>query len=445
MKSKTFPIGGVHPADNKLSANVEIQTLPLPEEVHIPVAQHIGAPAEILVKKGDAVKVGTIIAKSAGFISANIHSSVSGVISKIDDLVDSSGYKKKVISIKVDGDEWDDNISNKIINDSEVSVSKDELIEVVNNAGIVGLGGATFPSHVKLMVPNGKKADVLIINGVECEPFLTSDHQLMLEHAKEIISGVSLILKIMEIPKAIIGIENNKQDAIEFLTKESVDLENIEVQPLKVKYPQGGEKQLIKATINREIGVGKLPIDVGAIVLNVGTIYAIHQALTKKMPLVQRVVTITGKQVKKPLNLIVRIGTPVSHLLNYAEVNLSNVGKIINGGPMMGKALTNVDSPVTKGTSGILVLDKSEAKRKTESSCIRCGKCISACAFGLEPYLLKTLTSKYMWDRLEKEKVMACCDCGSCSFTCPANIPLLDYIKVGKYEVGKILRSRKNN
>ena len=439
---KTFSLGGVHPAENKLSAGKKIEVLPIPAQVSIPIAQHIGAPSAPVVNKGDSVKVGQLIAKSSGFVSANIHSPVSGTVFRIDNVLDASGYKRQAIIIKVDGDEWDESIDRSQELKKEITLSPEEIIKKVGEAGLVGLGGATFPTHVKLSVPPGKKAEVLIINGVECEPYLTSDHQLMMEKGDEIMVGTQILMKALKVDKAIIGIENNKPDAIEHMNKLAVQYEGITVQSLKVQYPQGGEKQLIDACIGRQVPSGKLPIEVGAVVQNVGTTYAVYEAVQKNKPLFERVVTVTGKSVKNPGNFLARIGTPVTALIEAAGGLPEDTGKIIGGGPMMGKALASTDVPVTKGSSGILIMPDEMSKRKETQPCIRCSKCVSVCPMGLSPYLLMTVAEKAMWDRAEEEDVMDCIECGSCSYTCPSNRPLLDYIRLAKGTVGQIIRSR---
>lgn len=440
---KTFPLGGIHPPENKLTADIPIEYLPVPDIVTIPISQHIGAPATPVVNKGDYVKTGQLLATGKGFVSANIHSSVSGKVNKIDTVVDTTGYKQPAVFIDVEGDEWEESIDRNSELITEIKLSSEEITKRCLDSGIVGLGGATFPSHVKLSVPSGKKCNVLIINGVECEPFLTSDHRLMLEKGNEILVGISILMRALKVEKAMIGIESNKKDAIEHLSGLSVKYQGISVHGLKVKYPQGAEKQLIKALINREVPSGQLPLDVGAVVHNVGTAYAVYEAVQKNKPLFERVVTITGKSLKKPGNYIVRIGTPVSKLIETAGGLPEDTGKIVNGGPMMGKAVNNTDIPVVKGTSGIILFPEKESNRNNISACIRCGKCISACALNLEPFLLMSLSEKGLFERAEHERITDCMECGSCSYTCPASRPLLDYIRLGKSTVIRLAREKK--
>ncbi len=442
MSLKTFSKGGVHPPENKLSAGVSIQKIPLPEVVVIPLSQHLGAPSKVLVKRGDEVKVGQLIAESAGFISTNIHSSVSGKVLKVDLFPDSSGYRKMAVQIQVEGDTWMEDIDRSDDLVRNTVLEQEDIRKKMLEAGIVGLGGATFPSHVKLMVPSGKTAEYLIINGVECEPYLTADQMLMQEHPTELAAGISLLMKGLGVEKAILGIENNKPDAIRIM-KEATKDSAIEVQALKVMYPQGGEKQLVQALLKREVPSGGLPIDVGVVVFNVGTAYATYMAVMKNRPLIERVVTVSGKSLEKPSNFKVRVGTPVSYLIEQAGGLPEDTAKVINGGPMMGKALSSLDVPVVKGSSGILIIKEEEAARKEILPCIRCTRCVGVCPMGLEPYLLMTQSEKGLYERMEQEKVMDCIECGSCSYTCPSARPLLDYIRLGKAEVGKIMRSRK--
>ena len=439
---KTFPKGGVHPPENKLTAAIPIEYMPLPESVIIPLSQHIGTPSITVVNKGDSVKTGQIIATGKGFVSANIHSSVSGKVNRIDFALDSTGYKQTAVFIDVEGDEWVSTIDRSKEINKEVKLSSEDIIKRCFESGIVGLGGATFPSHVKLTVPSGKKCKVLIINGVECEPYLTSDHRLMLEKGEEILTGVSILMKALKVEKAMIGIENNKPDAIAHLTKLASTFRGMTVHPLKVKYPQGAEKQLIKALTGREVPSGRLPLDVGAVVHNVGTAFAVYEAVQKNKPLIERVVTVTGKSLSKPGNYMVRTGTPLSRLIEAAGGLPGDTGKIINGGPMMGKAVINTDVPVVKGMSGVILIPREESVRNEIKPCIRCAKCISVCPVSLEPYLLMTLSEKGLFERAEKERITDCMECGCCSFTCPASRPLLDYIRLGKSSVIKMVRER---
>ncbi|MDA3906888.1 MAG: electron transport complex subunit RsxC [Bacteroidales bacterium] len=439
---QTFKLGGVHPPENKLSAEEVVETLALPKQVIVPLGQHLGAPATAVVNRGDEVKVGQLIAKSSGFISANIHSPVSGKVFKIDDVYDASGFRKPSIIINVAGDEWLESIDRSEDICADIKLNQKEIVDKLNEMGIVGLGGAAFPSYVKLMVPDGKKVDYLLINGVECEPYLTSDHRLMMEKGEEMLIGATILMKGLNTNKAMIGIENNKPDAIEHLTRLATKYKGISVHSLKVKYPQGGEKQLIKALTGREVPSGKLPLEVGCVVNNVGTAFAVYEAVQKNKPLFERVVTITGKSIKKPSNFLVRIGTPIKELIEAANGIPENTGKIISGGPMMGKAVLNDDIPVVKGTSGILLMPDTEAKRREINTCIRCSKCVSVCPMGLEPFLLSKASMLAKFDIVEKELVMDCIECGSCSYTCPSNIPLLDYIRLGKNKVGQIIRNR---
>ena len=441
---RTFSLGGIHPKENKLSAGVKIVPAPLPKEVIIPLGMHIGAPATACVAKGDEVKVGTLIAKSSGFVSANIYSSVAGKVTKIDSVFDASGYKKPAIIISVaDEDVWEESIDRSPELVRECALDAKAIIDKINEAGIVGLGGATFPTHVKLSPPPGSKAEVLIINAVECEPYLTSDHQLMLEHGEEILVGCTILMKALSVDKCIIGVENNKPDAIKHLSGLCAQYKGIEVMPLKVQYPQGGEKQLIDAVLSKQVKSGALPISTGAVVQNVGTIYAVYEAIQKNKPLLERVVTVTGKSLDKPANYLARIGTPLKTLIEASGGIPENTGKIIGGGPMMGKALLSADLPVTKGTSGILLISQEESVRKPMRACIRCAKCVDVCPMGLNPTFLMVDTQQQDWERAERGHIVDCIECGSCSFTCPSNRPLLDFIRMGKQQVMGIIRNRK--
>ncbi len=439
---KTFSIGGIHPHENKLSVHQPIEVAKLPAKAIILLGQHIGAPAKPIVSKGDIVKVGTKIAEPAGFVSAAIHSSVSGKVAKIDSIIDVSGYAKPAIFIDVEGDEWEDVIDRSDTLIKECDLSSEEIIKKIADAGIVGLGGACFPTQIKLCPPPSYKAECVIINAVECEPYLTADHQLMLEHAEEIMVGITILMKAVKVNKAFIGIENNKTDAIALMTKIASTYAGIEVVPLKIKYPQGGEKQLIDAITKKQVSSGALPISTGAVVQNVGTAFAVYQAVQKNKPLFERVVTVTGKSLVKPSNLLVRIGTPIKELIDACGGLPEDTGKIVGGGPMMGKALMNIDVPTAKGSSGILILSSKEAKRGEMQTCIRCVKCVSVCPMGLEPYLLSALSENGDFERMENEKIMDCIECGSCQFTCPAYRPLLDFCRLGKAKVGAMIRAR---
>ncbi|MEE1003780.1 MAG: electron transport complex subunit RsxC [Bacteroidaceae bacterium] len=443
---KTFKIGGIHPAENKLSAASPIREAALPKQAVFSMFQHIGAPAKPIVKKGDEVKVGTLLAEAGGFVSAPIYSSVSGKVSKVDVALDASGTRRMAVYVDVEGDEWGENIDRsstlvKLSNRPELDSKT--IIEKVKNAGIVGMGGATFPCHVKLSPPPGSKAECVIINAVECEPYLTADHRLMLEHPEEILVGLQLIMKAVDVKKGYIGIENNKPDAIALMTEKAKDYEGIEIVPLKVKYPQGGEKQLIDAVIGRQVPAPPaIPINVGAVVQNVGTAFAIYQAVMKNKPLIDRIITVTGKSLQQPSNLLARLGTPFQQLIDECGGLPEDTGKIIGGGPMMGKALLSLDIPMTKGSSGLLIMNEKETRRSLPQPCIRCAKCVNVCAMGLEPYLLSKMCAMEDWEGAEKNGIVSCIECGSCQYTCPSNRPLLDMVRVGKSTVMGIIRSR---
>ncbi|NNK82837.1 MAG: electron transport complex subunit RsxC [Flavobacteriaceae bacterium] len=440
---KTFPKGGIHPPENKITSSKAIKRLPVPKVVYVPIAQHIGIPSEIVVERKEKVIKGQVVAKSGGFVSSNIHTPVSGTVTKLDMIIDSSGYKKQCIVIRTDQKDEANFEEPDLPLKKEITMDQKDILQHISDSGIVGLGGATFPSHVKLDLKNDNKVDCLVINGVECEPYLTADHRLMLEKAEEIIVGIQILMHALHIKNAIIGIENNKKDAIQILKKASADDKNIKVAALKVKYPQGSEKQLIKAILKREVPKGGLPMDVGVIVHNVGTIFAIYQAVQYNIPLMERVVTVTGKKIENAANFWVKIGTPIKDLVAEVGGIPEGTRKIVNGGPMMGKAIKNTDVPVTKGTSGILVISEEEASRKESKNCIRCSNCVFVCPMGLEPHLLMNLSEKGMYERASEEDIMTCIECGSCSYVCPSHRPLLDYIRFGKNIVKK-LQTAKN-
>lgn len=440
---KTFHIGGIHPKENKLSKGKKIEIAPLPQVVTIPMAQHIGKPANPIVAVGDTVKVGTKIGESSGFVSANIFSSVSGTVEKIDFFPNIAGFKQQMIVIKSDGtDTWEDTIdrTDTIVNNMDFTA--DEIKAKITEAGIVGMGGATFPLGVKLSPPPGIVIDTLLINGAECEPYLTADHALMLEKAEEICIGVELLKKVLNVSTAKIGIENNKPDAIENMTKTTAKFSGIEVVPLKVKYPQGSEKHLIQALTGREVPSGQLPGSIGCVVSNIATTFAVYEAVEKNKPLFERVVTVTGTALQNPSNLLVRMGTSTADVLAAVGGMPENTAKVISGGPMMGKAIQNLDVPIMKGSSGVLCMTEEEAHRHKESNCIRCGRCVDACPMGLEPYLFYALSKRKMLTELNEHNIRDCFECGSCSFSCPAHKPLLDYIRLGKANVMQMIKKQ---
>lgn len=440
---KTFKIGGVHPEPNKISAGKKIVTAALPKQAVFPLSQHIGAPAVPCVQRGDTVLVGTRIADPVGFVSAAIHSSVSGKVAKIDTVVDTSGFRKPAIFIDVEGDKWESDIDRSDTLILQCTISQQEIFDRIKNAGIVGLGGACFPTHVKLMPPKDCKIDTLIINAAECEPFLTADHRLMLEYPDQIIVGIRIMLKALGIEYAVIGIEENKPDAIALMRAKTSMVSGMEVVPLKMKYPQGGEKQLIEAVTGRRVPPPPaLPVSVGCVVQNIGTVFAVYEAVQKRKPLIERIVTVTGKSVQNPSNLKVRLGTPISQLIEAAGGLPEDTSKIVSGGPMMGRPLLGTDVPVVKGTSGILMIPESDAVRHKERTCIRCGKCITACPMGLEPYLLAVASEMEEWERAEENWIMSCIECGCCQSTCPSRRPLLDWVRLAKSRVNDIIRAR---
>ena len=441
---KTFPIGGVHPSDNKQwSKGSAIEVMELPDVVNIPLAQHIGAPATAIVKKGDSVVVGQKIAEATGFMSANIHAPISGTVTAVDMQPNGQGLRQMMITIKREGDEWDEAIDRSTTLVTECNLEPKQIIEKIKDAGIVGMGGATFPTHVKLSIPDGKKAEILIINGVECEPYLTSDYRTMLERGQELIVGTRILMRAIGVTKAVIGVEANKPDAVAQLQQIVGTATDITVQMLKTQYPQGGEKQLIAAVTSRQVPPPPaLPIDVGAVVCNASTAVAVYEAVQKNKPLIERVVTVTGAAVPQPKNLLTRFGTPVEAMIAKCGGLAEGDVKVINGGPMMGRALSNIAMPVMKGCSGITIMVGAAAGRGVESACIKCAKCVEACPMGLEPYLLSKQAKKKAWDAMEANDITSCIECGCCQFTCPANIPLLDYVRLGKQTVMGIIRAR---
>ena len=446
MKIRTFKIGGVHPDENKLTHEVPTKVAALPKQAIFPLSQHIGAPAKPVVAKGDKVKVGTLLAEAGGFVSAPIYSSVSGTVLKIDTSFDATGYRKPVIIVSVEGDEWEETIDRSdkletLANHPELT--PEEIVERIKVAGVTGMGGAGFPTFIKLCPPPTAKAECVIINGVECEPYITADYRLMMEKADQILVGLDLLMKAAKVEKGYIGIEDNKPAAIELFQQKTANDPRVEIVPLAKKYPQGGEKQLVDAVINRQVPASPaIPVNVGAIVQNVGTAYAVYEAVMKRKPLFERYTTVTGKQVKNPGNFLVRMGTTFKDMIDACGGLPEGDNKGLAGGPMMGKAVSSLDTPVCKGTNSITVLTEDDARRKPAQPCIRCAKCVGACPMGLEPYLLAQLSVMQEWERAENEEIVSCIACGSCQFTCPAHRPLLDNIAMGKAAVMGIIRER---
>ena len=451
MNARSFRIGGIHPEENKLTHEVETKVAALPKQAIFPLSQHIGAPASPIVQKGDKVKVGTKIAEAGGFVSAPIFSSVSGTVFKIDTAIDATGYRKPAIIINVEGDEWEESIDRSFKLETvkaHPELTPEVIINRVKEAGITGMGGAGFPTFIKLTPPPTAKAECVIINAVECEPYITADYRLMMEKADEILVGLELLMMAAKVTKGYIGIETNKPKAIELLTDMCAHVfggtpYSVEVVPLEQRYPQGGEKQLVDAVIRRQVPAPPaIPVNVGAIVQNVGTAYAVYEAVMKHKPLFERYTTVTGKKLAHPGNFQVRMGTPMKDLIDACGGMPEGDNKLLAGGPMMGKALTSVDVPVCKGTNSVTIISDDEARRKEPQPCIRCAKCVGVCPMGLEPYLLAKLSEVKNWERAEREDIVSCIECGSCQFTCPAHRPLLDNIREGKATVMGIIRAR---
>lgn len=450
MKKLTFRIGGIHPADSKISASCQIETLPLPEKMYVSMAQHLGAPATPIVAVGDKVKAGQVIAEPSGFISAYVHSPASGTVTAIAPRADIAGNMMTHVEITVEGDEWMEGIdlSNTLV--TEIPSDKAFILDRIKMNGVVGLGGATFPTHVKLAPPPGKKAECVILNGAECEPYLTSDTRIMIERSSEIVMGAAIISVALDGCPVVIGIEENKPEAIQAMTQAVETLRKtvpacacIKVETLKKKYPQGGEKQLIDAVMRRQVKSGALPIDAGAVVQNVATALAVYEAVQKNKPLVTNVLTVTGECQKEQHNYLFRIGMPLSFVAQQAGGVPEQAAKIISGGPMMGKAIANLEAATVKGSSSLLYLTEEQTKRPAATACIRCGRCVDACPMGLEPNLLFKLAKAGEMEQLEANSVHDCIECGCCLYGCPAGVPLLDLIRPAKGDVIRIIRSRK--
>ncbi len=432
--ARTFK-GGVHPKDYKHFSNEKtIERMVLPKKVIVHVSQHIGKPSQPIVKKGDLVKTGQKISESTGFVSIPMHSSVSGKVIDIGNYPHPTGTIQKAVVIESDGkDEWIDTIEG---NQNYMELSVDEMKSKIADAGICGMGGAGFPTHVKLSPPKDKPIDTVILNGVECEPFLTADHRLMLEKTDEILSALEILMKILNAKHGYIGIEDNKPDAIEKMRNAVGD--KFDVVSLKLKYPQGAEKQLIYACTKRKVPAGGLPMDVGVIVQNVGTALAVYEAVKFDKPLIERVTTITGSIVKEPKNLLARVGTPVSDMIEFCGGTTEEIGKLISGGPMMGFALADIETPTAKTSSGFVLFSEKEVNKNPEQTCIRCGRCVDACPMNLAPSLIVNNVQHKKYEQAKLFNIMDCIECGSCGYVCPANIQLVQWIKLGKLEIGKL-------
>lgn len=426
--------GGTHPPHSKKATeSLAIERANEPKVVVIPMQQHIGAPCEPIVQVGDEVKVGQKIGEAKGFVSSPVHSGVSGKVTAIEPRLYSGGTAVTCIVIESD---MKNTVSDDITPKGSLSdLSAEDIKNIIKEAGIVGMGGAAFPTHVKLTPPPDKKVDTVILNGAECEPYLTSDHRLMLEHPEEVVFGLQALMKVLGVKKGYIGIETNKPDAIEKIFEMAKGIEGIEVVALKTKYPQGAEKQLIHACTNREVPSGGLPADAGVVVNNVGTAAAVAKAIMTGMPLIERIVTVTGQGVNNPGNLMVKIGTSFREVIEQCGGLKGKTGKVIAGGPMMGITQFSLDVPVIKGTSGILVLTEEEARLPEPTNCIRCGKCVEACPINLMPVNLSAYSLANKHEQAEALNAMDCIECGACSFVCPAKRPLVESIRVSKREI----------
>jgi electron transport complex protein RnfC len=430
MALATFK-GGIHPPDKKeIAKDKPIKEANPPKRVVIPLSQHLGAPCKPAVTIGQEVKKGQLIGEPGGFVSAPIHSSVSGKVIAIAEFPNAMGKMVNAIVIENDGkEEW----TSLKDNPDYFKLSADELKEKIKAAGIVGMGGAAFPTLVKLSPPKEKPIDTVIINGAECEPYLTADYRLMLEKPNEVIEGLKIIMKTLDVNKGFVGIENNKPDAIEKMKEAARKESNIEVCALEVKYPQGAEKMLIRAITGREVPPRALPMDVSVVVQNVGTAYAVYEAARYGKPLIERVVTVTGEGINSPANLMVKIGTLISDIIEQCGGFKGDAGKVVSGGPMMGFAINSLDVPVTKGTSGILVIHEEGIVHAEDfGPCIRCGRCIDICAMGLMPSMLSILSEKGFYEEAKEYNLFDCFECGSCAFVCPSKRPIVQLIRLAK-------------
>lgn len=432
MNTRTFK-GGIHPPHGKhFTERKPIEAARVPSKVVIPLQQHIGAPCDPLVQVGDEVKVGQKIGEPKGFVGAPVHSSVSGKVVAIQPYPHVLGNEVLSIVIESNGKQ---EVSEDVKPHNLNLLTVDELKKLIREAGIVGMGGATFPTQVKLSPPPDKKIDTVIINGAECEPYLTADFRLMVEQPENVVLGLKAIMKALNVVRGFIAIEDNKPEAIQTMTQVASEETDIEVVPLATKYPQGGEKQLIKAVTGREVPSGGLPMEVGVVVQNVGTANAIAEAILTGMPLIQRVVTITGTGVAEPKNLLVKIGTTYREVIEQCGGFSGTPRKVISGGPMMGLAQSSIDIPVIKGTSGILVLTDKDVKEFDQRPCIKCARCVDACPAFLLPTRIAHFADKMLWDEAESYRALDCIECGSCSFVCPAKIPLVQRIRLAKAQI----------
>lgn len=439
-KIKSFQ-GGVHPYEHKmLTEDLPLELMPNPKQIILPLSQHIGKPAKALVAKKSVVNAGSLVAEAEGFVSAPIHSSVSGTVKMIQAEPNVSGSPKESIVV-VSSEEND---LEKFSELDSKTISAEEIRERVKIAGIVGQGGAAFPTFIKLTPPEDKKIDYVILNGCECEPYLTRDYRLMLEKPLQVLSGLDLILKALNVEKGAIGIEDNKPEAIKILQAVAIDFPNISIEVVKTKYPQGAEKMLIKAVLDREVPPGKLPLDVGVVIQNIGTAVAIHEAIVDGQPLINAPLTVSGKGIKEPKNLYVPVGTPLSDVLEYCGGVTDEAVKVVVGGPMMGVAQYDFSAPIMKATSGILVLTKDEINDHQETPCLKCGKCVDACPLELVPTKMARYSQLEKLEEAEELDITVCMECGTCAYTCPANIPLVQWIRLGKQRVLKMQREQKS-